>query len=156
MFNKLFDSKKESTENDHEHHLLVERIEKMNLSDMRLYVKNNTKEFGACEDGLKEILLKLTTKDENTDKFYINSDDMASKKRKAFDLIILIAQSKKISVEIIELIQTFLEVYAEIISDYDTEFKEIYASRFKDAITLAILNVEKITIMQHKLSVLGE
>lgn len=156
MFKKLFDSKKETTKSDNAYQLLLEKIDTMNLSDMRLYVKNSTIESGASEDGLKKVLLKLITKDENTGNFYIKSDDMASKKKKAFDLIIMIAQSKKISLEIIEHLQKFLEVYADIISDYDIEFKEIYASRFNDALSLAIINVEKITIMQHKLDFLGE
>jgi hypothetical protein len=156
MFGKLFDSKKEADTGDDNHQHIVEKISKMNLSDMRAYVKNHIKDFEVCEDGLQELMHKLVTKDEDTLKYYINSDDMPTKKKKAFDLIILIASSRKITPKVVEYMQKFLEVYADIIAAYDREYKEIYSSRFKDAISLAVANINQRTTLQNKMNVLGE
>lgn len=155
MLGNFFNSKKKSQEIDKDSHI-IERISKMNLSDMRSYVRNTIKDFEVSEFGLQEIMHRLTVKDEHTEKFYINSDDMPTKKKKAFDLVILIAQNKKITVDIVEQMQKFLEVYKDIIEAYDREFKEIYESRFNDALSRAIGNVNELTEFQNKMSVLGE
>jgi hypothetical protein len=155
MLGNFFNSKKKSQEVDENSHT-VERIAKMNLSDMRSYVRNNIKDFEVSEFGLQEIMHRLTLRDEHTEKFYINSDDMSTKKKKAFDLVILIANNKKITVDTVEQIQKFLEVYKDIIEAYDREFKEIYESRFNDALNMAIGNVNELTKFQNKMSVLGE
>lgn len=128
----------------------------MNLSEMRSYVRNSIKDFEITVDGLKELMKKLINKNENSKKYYINSDDMDTKKKKAFDLIILIAQSKKINIELVEDIQKFVEIYKDIILAYDQKFKEIYFSRFEDAIALALSNVDKINTLENKMKVLGE
>ena len=155
MIGNLFNSKKKTQEVDVNAHI-IERVSKMNLTDMRSYVRNGIKDFEICEHGLLEVMHKLTLKDPHTEKFYINSDDMDSKKKKAFDLVILIAKSRKITVDVFEEIQKFLEVYKEIIEVYDREFKEIYASRFKDALNIAITNLNEMSDLQNKMNVLGE
>lgn len=152
MLGKLFKSKKVMKSNN----IIIEKISKMNLSEMRSYVKNSIKDFELSEDGLELLMNKLITKDEKTKKYYINSDDMSSKKKKAFDLIILISNSKKITVTTVEQIQKFVKIYKEIIVSYDKEFKEIYLSRFEDAITIAIANVNTINLLKNKMKVLGE
>lgn len=155
MLKNLFNSKNENEDKDKNSQIL-EKISKMNLSDMRSYVRNTIKDFEVDEYGLQEVMRRLTVKDAHTEKFYINSDDMASKKKKAFDLVILIAKNRKITIDTIEEIQKFAEVYKEIIGLYDREFKEIYASRFNDAITIAIANLNEIGHLQSKMNVLDE
>jgi len=157
MFGNILGRKKEDiSEEDSDHAALVEKISKMNLTEMRSYIKNNIKDFEVNEDGLTEVMHRLTTEDKNTKQYYIKSDDMDSKKKKAFDLVLAIAQNKKINLVTIELIQKFTEIYKEIIDAYDKEYKEIYASRFSDAIKLALANINEKTELKNKLHILGE
>jgi len=147
MLAKLLGKKKDqSDEENKEHSELVEKIEKMNLTEMRQYVRNQIKTLPVTEDGLREVALKLVT--------YLHEDDMDSKKKKAFDLILMIAASLKISVETVEVIQKFVDENSEIINAYDTQYKEIYGSRFKDALALAIVNVTEMTKLHNKMHVL--
>jgi len=154
MLGNLFKSKAKSETNEEEH--TIEKISKMNLTDMRSYVRNSMKDFEVSEIGLQLLMDKLTLEDEHSQKYYLNADDMPSKKKKAFDLVILVANSKKITIETVESIQRFLEVYREIIEAYDKEFKEIYDSRFNDALNQAVANLDEITKFQTKMKVLGE
>lgn len=154
MFGKLFNTKAASKDKNHQY--IVDKISNMNLSKMRSYVRNSIKDFEISEDGLQELMKKLITKDEKTKKYYINSDDMDTKKKKAFELIMLIANSKKLNIVIVEDIQKFVEIYKDIILAYDKELKEIYFSRLEDAIALAISNLDKINTLQKKMKVLGE
>ena len=96
---------------------MVAKISKMNLTDMRAYINNRALNFPVNEDGLNEILYRLLKEDEDTSKRYIEIDDMDSKIKKGFDLVLSILVNKKIGVATIELANTFLEVYAEIIEN---------------------------------------
>jgi len=157
MFGSILGRKKETiSEEDTTHNMIVEKVSKMNLTDMRSYIRNSVKDFEICGDGLNEVMLKLITKDANSSKYYINSDDMDSKKKKAFDLVLLIAGSKKITVTTVEYIQKFVEIYQDIITRFDTDFKEIYASRFNDALSVSVENVNEIAELQRKMNILGE
>jgi Ni,Fe-hydrogenase III component G len=135
---------------------LVEKISKMNLTEMRSYIKNNIQDFDVSEDGLNEVLRRLITEDEKSKKYYLKADDMDSKKKKAFDLIIVIVQNKKINLVTVELIQKFVALYSDIIEQYDREHKEIYGSRFVDAVNLALANINKKVALQKKMNILGE
>ena len=135
---------------------LVEKISKMNLTEMRSYIKNNIQDFDVSEDGLNEVLRRLIREDEKSKKYYLKADDMDSKKKKAFDLIIAIAQNKKINLVTVELIQKFVTLYSDIIELYDREHKEIYDSRFVDAVNLALANINKKVALQKKMDILGE
>ena len=152
MFGKILGKKKENTGVDN----IALKVSKMNLTEMRSYVNNRLDDFEITPDGLIEVMKKLTTIDEKNSKRYLQIDDMDTKKKKGFDLVLLIASSKYISVEVIELLQEFIKVYEELIAKYDIDFKEIYASRFLDAIELAIDNVNKQTEFQRKQKVLGK
>jgi len=136
--------------------VIATKISKMNLTDMRSYVNDRIPDFEACEDGLTELMLRLTTVDATTKKLYISSDDMDSKKKKAFELVLLVAAHKKINVTVVEEIQKFTEVYEDIIFEYDREYKEIYASRFKTVMESAIVNIENITQLHAKMHTLSE
>lgn len=121
---------------------LEEKISKMDLRYMRLYVNGRLSEFKVDEFGLNEIIKKLTNPNAETSKHFIEADDMDSKKKKALDLIILILANKQTSIAVIENVHLFLEVYEEIISKYDKDNKQIYEKRIKDLINLAIKRIE--------------
>jgi len=152
MFGSILGKKKENTGVDD----IALKVSKMNLTEMRSYVNNRLDDFEITPDGLIEVIKKLTAIDEKNSKTYLQIDDMDSKKKKGFDLVLIIANSKYISVEVIEFLQEFIKVYEELITKYDIDFKEIYASRFLDVIELAIDNVNKQTEFQRKQKVLGK
>ena len=157
MFGSILGRKKEdiSTE-DKGHQELVEKISKMNLTEMRSYINNKIKDFEISEDGLNEVLSKLVTPDAKTKNYYLQADDMDSKKKKAFDLVLSTAKNKKVNVVTVELIQKFMDVYKDIITDYDKEHKEIYESRFNDAIELALTNITQKSELKNKMDVLQQ
>jgi len=157
MFGNILGRKKEDiSEEDQMQAALIEKISKMNLTEMRSYIKNNIKDFEVTEEGLVAIMQRLTTEDMHTKKLYIQSDDMDSKKKKAFDLVLTIAQHKKINLEVVELIQKFSEIYKDIIDAFDREYKEIYNSRFVDAIHLGLANINKKRALANKMRLLNE
>ncbi|MDY0122210.1 MAG: hypothetical protein RBR54_09725 [Sulfurimonas sp.] len=131
---------------------LQEKISKMNLTEMRAYVNNKAE---VSEQGLIEILKRLTTKDSETSKRYIELDDMDVKIKKAFDLIITIAQHKKITVVAIELIVEFIHFYEDVIEKFDEENKQIYKSKLKEALDVALKNMDGISKLKKKLGLLN-
>ena len=152
MFGSILGKKKNNISVDD----ITLKVSKMNLTEMRSYVNNRLSDFKITPDGLAEIMRKLTEVDEKNSMTYLLLDDMDSKKKKAFDLALIIASSKHISVEVIEMLQEFIKIYEELITKYDLDFKEIYASRFLDAIELAIDNVNMQTELQRKQNILGK
>ena len=153
----MFGRKKEDkSEDDGLKAETVAKISKMNLTEMRSYIKNNMKDFKVSEDGLIAVLQRLTTKDATTKEYYIKADDMDSKKKKAFDLILAIAESKQISFAVVDKMQKFLEVYKDIIAAYDREYKEIYNSRLVDAVKLALANINEKAALKKNMDILGE
>jgi len=157
MFSKILGRKKEDIgSEDPEHRALVEKISTMNLTEMRSYVNDKIKEFALTEDGLVEVMNRLILEDKKTKELYIKSDDMDSKKKKAFDLVLSIAKNKKISLVAIEQIQKFIIVYKDIIEKYDQDNKEIYASRFVDVIKFALASIAQKAALKNKMDLLGE
>ena len=157
MFSKLLGKKQETTsKEDQEKAQLLKKISTMNLTEMRSYVNNKIEALPLCEDGLNGVILKLITPDPTTKLLYIKENDMDSKKKKAFDLVILISKNKKITFKTVDAIGVFIELYAPIIKAYDTQYKEIYASRFNDAITVALNNINKMSDFKAKMNLLGE
>ncbi len=151
MFGNILGKKKEDVGIDDNADIAL-KVSKMNLTEMRSYVNNKINDFEITQSGLVEVMKKLTAADETT---YLQIDDMDSKKKKGFDLVLMIANSKHISAEAIELLQEFIVVYHDLILKYDTEYKEIYASRFSDALEKSIDNVNKYSELQRKSNVLG-
>jgi len=147
MLTKMF-TKKDKNESENLNSRLKEKIARMDLTQMRLYVKNHLKDFSVSTEGINEILKKQI--------FYIKNDDMDEKKKKAFDLIIIILTSKHINTKTIELTQKFLENYKEMINDFDKRNKQIYASRLKDSIKNAISTINQYADLQEKMNLLGE
>jgi len=149
MFSKILGKlKKDSTD---ENHKLIEKISKMNLTDMKSYINNKMDDFPVDEDGLSEVLHKLLKIDDKTSKRYIEFDDMDSKIKKGFDLILAILKNKKVTVVTIELVNEFLENSRDIIQKYDNDHKEIYCTRFKDSISLAADAMNQRTELQRKM-----
>ncbi|NCO01744.1 MAG: hypothetical protein GW906_07920 [Epsilonproteobacteria bacterium] len=156
MFNKIFSKNSSKEEKSEEKDsLLIQRLPSMNLTDMRLYVKNSIHEMESTENGLVEILKRLTLEDETSSKRYIESDNMDSKIKKAFDLVIVIAEHKKITLDAVELIQEFINVYQGIILNFDRQNKQIYESKLRTALEKSIEGVNQRTALQRKMDVLG-
>ena len=127
MFGGIFEKKeKVKSAHKHSHSETAVRVSKMNLTEMRTYVNNKLANDEITEDGLYEVMKKLITPHETTMKLYIQIDDMDQKKKKAFDLIFLISQSKKITIQTVELMEKFTELYEDIIKKFDQDYKEIY------------------------------
>jgi bifunctional DNase/RNase len=157
MFSKILGKKtKDTNEETQQKKELLEKISKMKLTEMRSYVNNKFTGLPICEDGLIAVLKRIVLPDENTKKLYLQEDDMDTKKRKAFELVLIIAKSQKISFEAVDLMQKFLETYASLIQKYDKEHKEIYLSRLSDAIELALKNIQQISSLKAKMNILGE
>ncbi len=154
MFGNILGKKKDNTEAKENTEIAL-KVSKMNLTEMRSYVNNRVNDFEITQNGLIEVMKKLTMTDVKTSKTYLQIDDMDSKKKKGFDLVLIIAKNRFICVEIVELLQKFIEVYEELIAKYDLDFKEIYASRFTDAIEQSIESVNKHSELQRKSNVLG-
>lgn len=155
MLTKMF-GKKDKSESKNLNSAFIEKISKMNLTQMRSYVKNNLNDFPVSIEGINEILKKLTSFDEKTQTYYIKNDDMDVKKKKAFDLIIAILTSKHINIQTIELAQKFLENYKEMINDFDKTNKQIYALKLKENLENAIVTINQYADLQAKMNVLGE
>ncbi|QOP44773.1 hypothetical protein [Sulfurimonas paralvinellae] len=157
MFKSILGRKKDD-QNDitAEDAALIEKISTMNLTEMRSYIKNNIKDFEVSEEGLNAVLHRLTTQDKKSQSYYLKPDDMDSKKKKAFDLVLTIAENKKITFETVDLMQKFVETYKDIIEAYDKEHKQIYDSRFVDAVNLALENINKKVALKNKMDILGE
>ena len=157
MFSKILGTKKETTNHvDQEKAQQLDKISAMNLTEMKSYVNNKMDTLPLNEDGLHGVMQKLVTPNQNTKALYIQESDMDSKKKKAFDLVLLIAKSKKITFKTVDEIQNFIQTYMTIIQIYDREYKEIYVSRFNDAITLSLANINKMSELKAKMDILGE
>lgn len=155
MFSKILGRKKDDVSaKDKEYSEIEKKVSKMNLTDMRSYVKGQMSTFELSEDGLCEIMRRLNSVDKKTSKRFIDIDDMDSKIKKAFDLVILVGASKKITIETIELIQEYITMYEDMIEKYDQEHKEIYASRLNDSVKKALSTIELMTEINHKTKVL--
>ena len=156
MFGNILGRKKEEiSEEDKANTAVVERIAKMNLTDMRTYVKNRMKGFEPCEDGLVAVMNRLLTKNEDTLKRYIEIDDMDSKIKKGFELVLSVAEHKKVTVTSVEQIQEFITLYDDIILKFDTANKQIYSSRLNDALDKSLKTIETMAAINRKAEVLA-
>jgi len=157
MFGSILGRKKnEIAKNDKEYKALLEKISLMNLTEMRAYINNKLKDFPISEDGLNEVMRRLVIEDKNTKQYYLQASDMDTKKKKAFDLVLAIASNSQINVVTVELIQKFIEVYKDIIHEYDRKYKEIYQSRLEESIKQALRNIAQKAELQNRMNILGE
>ena len=123
---------------------LVEKISKMDLVEMRLYINDKLDDFEVDEFGLYEVVKKLINVNEQSSKYLLQKNDLDSKKKKAFELLLLILQHKKVSITVLESVQEFLDIYDELIKQYDKDNKDIYESKIKKLMSLAVdrINME--------------
>jgi hypothetical protein len=155
MFSNLFGKKSDENDEAKINAHITEKISHMNLTDMRAYLNNRITGFEVCEFGLSEVMKKLTLEDEESEQRYLHIDDMDTKIKKAFDIVLMIAVHKKISVKAVEYIQEFMEVYKEIIQSFDTRNKQIYGSKLADGLKMAIKGVNAREELKNKMQVLG-
>ncbi len=134
---------------------LIQKISNMNLTDMKVYINDRLSNFVVSGDGLNEIIKKLLVVNEKTSKRYIEADDMDSKKKKGFDLVLAILTNKKVTFTAIEQAEQFIHIYKEIIENYDKTYKDIYLSRLKDAIETAVANISLKAEINNRLKVIG-
>jgi Ni,Fe-hydrogenase III component G len=157
MFSKVLGKNKSKQSEESEKLIQArEKIANMNLTEMRTYVNNKISTFEVSSVGLLAIMNKLTLTDTSTKKLYISNDDMDSKKKKAFELVLIIAKNKKLDVTVVQTIQNFTQVYAELIAKFDKDHKEIYASRFRDILKQAVIGFASLAEDQSKMKVLGQ
>ena len=152
MLSKLLGKKTDSL--DQSDSEIKRRISKMDLNDMRNYVNNKIADFQICDDGLIEIMKRLLSVNEKTSYRFIEIDAMDVKVKKAFDLVILVAKSKKITVVTIELIQEFINFYVDIIEKFDTDNKQTYASKLKKSLSEAVLMISSMSELKERLDYL--
>ena len=153
MFGKILGKNK--LESNKHNNVIVEKISKMNRSDMRVYVNNKLNIFEVCEEGLTEVMKVLVSKDAKGRRF-IESDAMESKIKKAFDLVIIVAKSKKMSIDTTELIQTFIELYSDIIQKFDNDNKQIYSSKLKDSVNTSLATLQTMNNLKKKMNILDK
>ena len=151
MFSKMLGKK---NKDDEEHVKFVAMLHKMNLTEKRDYIKNKLSNSPTTHQGIVEILKKMTSQDEKTSKRYIEIDDMDVKKKKAFDLIITISTHNMLSIECVDLIKKFVDMYEDIIIKFDKDNKQIYASRLNSAVKNAILTINAKSEIENKRQVL--
>lgn len=157
MLSKILGSKGSATSQEAcSHEELVQKVSKMNLTEMRSYVKNKILDFPISEDGIIEVINRVTIENEESSQRYIKADDMDSKKKKAMDLVISILEHKMLTVKAIERAKNFMDVYAQIIVDYDQENKEIYYSKLKNAVVQSIGRIEARIDMTSKIDFINK
>ena len=132
---------------------LSQRIASMNLSDLNLYAKGKIEGLPPSEEGLSDVLKRLTSQ-LNENRYFLDESDDDSKLKKAFDLVLYIAKSKKITMDIVEKIVNFTQQYAKLIQVYDKKHKEIYAQRFKKAVEDAGKMLDMKVALQNKMNIL--
>ncbi|MBU0632905.1 hypothetical protein KKA17_09680 [bacterium] len=153
MFTKLLGKDKAaSAENVNDQ--LVEYISKIGITEMRSLLLGQIDRFKVDENTIVEILRRLTYQD--GDKRFLESSDNDIKLKKAFDVVITAANSKKMSVEAVELIEKFINMYKDLIEAYDTRNKQIYMHKLTKAIELSIAMVEQISSYINKMAVIND
>jgi len=156
MFSKILGKLGSGTTNNNSDNAeITQKIAKMNLTEMRAYIINKVPDFESNEEGIIEVMKRLIVEDETTQKRYIESDDMDSKIKKAFELVLIILEHKKITVVAIELVQKFIELYSDIIEKFDTDNKQIYGSRLKELLQKSIESMNMKAELSKKMSVIG-
>ncbi|WP_324171768.1 hypothetical protein [Sulfurimonas sp.] len=156
MFGNILGKIKGKKSEDKVHSELVQKISKMNLTDMKAYINNRIPDLSVDEVGLSEIMKKLIKVDEKTSKRYIDASDMDTKIKKGFELVLTLLVNKKITVLAIEQVGEFIKIYKEIINDYDKKHKQIYGSRFNKALGQAVDGINLRAELNRKSNVIGE
>lgn len=155
MLKSILKKVKREEQQDDKDKEILDKISKMNLSEMRIYVNDKLKNFEISENGLAGVMKKLISKDEKGKRF-LEDDAMDVKIKKAFELVIIISKSKKMTITTTELIQEFILLYSDLITKFDQEHKDIYRTKLESCLqnslaTLAVMNEYK-----RKRNILGD
>ena len=153
MLSKIFGKKDAKNAEDEHLKELKERIARMNLSELTLYVKGKIEGFEPSEEGLVEVLKRLTSKI-NDERYFLDDSDDDSKLKKGFELVLLCAKSNRVTLKAMELIAEFANLYAKLIKTYDRKYKEIYEERMKKAIENASEIIEAKVALQNKMNMI--
>ncbi len=153
MFSKIFGKRDAKSSEDEHLKELQERIAKMNLSELSLYVKGKIDGLELSEEGLVEVLRRLVSKI-NDERYFLDASDDDSKLKKGFELVIACAKSNKVTLKAMELIAEFANLYAKLIKEYDRKYKEIYEERMKKAIESASEIIEAKVALQNKMNMI--
>ncbi len=153
MLSKLFGKKGSQEQENEELRELKEKIEKMNLSELSLYVKGKLEGLEVSEEGLVLVLQRLLAKI-NDERLFLDESDDDSKLKKAFDLIVYMAKQNRITPKAIELIVEFMRVYEKLIKEFDRKYKEIYEERLKHSVESAMQIIEAKIALQNKMNML--
>ncbi len=155
MFDNLFGKKKDVDEED-TNKQLIEYVSKQGVTELRTLLLGQIDRFKVDENTVIEVLKRLTHVDESTGKRFLESSDNDIKLKKAFDTVITATNTKKMSVEAIELIQKFMDMYKDLIDGYDTRNKQIYMHKLTKATELSITMVEQLSIYMNKMAVIRD
>ena len=153
MLSKIFGKKDAKSAEDEHLKELQERIAKMNLSELSLYVKGKIEGLELSEEGLVEVLRRLTSKI-NDERYFLDASDDDSKLKKGFELVLLCAKSNRVTLKAMELIAEFANLYGKLIKEYDRKYKEIYEERMKKAIEQATEIIEAKVALQNKMNMI--
>ena len=155
MFKKLLNKVKSSQESNNENKELIDYISSADLNDMRSLLLGKVNKFPVSEESIIHVLKKMISQSDKTKKRFLEASDDDSKLKKAFELVIVAAQNKKISVEAVELIGEFIALYKDLIEAYDTKNKQIYMYKLSKAMESSIMMVELIVANINKMQMLN-
>ena len=144
MISKIFKKKKNSNSK-----IFQAKIAKMNLNEMRLYIKDKLEGFPLSEEGLNEVIRRLSSQINNS-RYYLDESDDDTKLKKAFDLVLEISKSRKVTFKTVELIAEFIKIYDKLICNYDKNHKDIYYDRLEKSLNIATTMVEAKALLDNK------
>jgi len=130
MLKKLFKNKMKSSSENKERKELIERIKKMDIYSMAHYLD----EDNSCELGIEEILKKLISKNEDSNRRFIEISDSKFKIDKCFDLIINILEHNNMTQKILTLSEKFVYIYSDVIRTNDENNKRNYEEKLNNAL----------------------
>ncbi len=154
MFNKILGRTKNDDSGNKEHSELMQKISKMDLTEMKSYVSNRISSMPVSREGLVVVLEYLLKVDKKTNTRYLKIDDNDAKIKKGFDLVIAISTHSLITFPVIKLLQDFIEAHKDIIEKFDRDNKQTYQSKLKKAVENAILTIGMIADINNASDVL--
>jgi len=141
MFKRILGRKSAGSTDDKNYSELVQKIEKMDLTEKKAYVNNRISSMPITRDGLAEVLNSLIKLDKKTNQRYLKIDDHDGKIKKGFDLAITISTHNLITFPVIKALQEFENVYKDIIEKFDNDNKQTYKGKLKKATQNAVVTI---------------
>lgn len=119
----------------------------LSLTDLRRYINGEDPTHPPSEAMLIDVLKHVMNRETPSEAFpqgkrCVDTNDNDVRIKKLLDLGLSIARSKKVGVESLAMLLEFIDMYDDIIEDYDTRHKEIYKTRFLEQVKSAITTVE--------------